>query len=384
MLVLTTSRADFGIYRSVLRAIEAHDDLSLGLAVTGMHLKPEFGNTIDEVKASGFPIDDVFECLGDEDDAVGTARDMGMATQNMGAALAETNADILMVLGDRFEMAACALAAVPFLLPIVHLHGGEETEGAIDNVFRHALTKLSHLHCCATELAASRIRQMGEPDSHILVSGAPALDSIADIPRLSREELDEKFGLPKDRDFALITYHPETMDGTDDADNLQNIIKALEKEKLFMLFTAANADSGGAKINAQINAYVKGNADDALMVLHMGAAGYYSAMANANFMIGNTSSGILEAASVACPVINIGDRQKGRERSGNTLDVKGDLPDIEAAMDKISSPAFQSAMHSLTNVYGNGNAAGKIADFIVEFLGSSGSLQKSFQLREST
>jgi len=375
--VLTTSRADFSIYQSVLRALDTHADITPSLIVTGMHMSKAFGYTFNEVKNSGWPIAASFECLFDGDRAEDIGKSMGQATSGMAKALESVQTDLLIVLGDRFEMAAAALAAVPRGLPICHLHGGEETEGAMDNVLRHMLTKLSHLHCCATELAASRIIQMGEPKNRVIVSGAPALDNIAAVPRLSRAELAAQFGLPETDDFALITYHPVTLDLDATELEIEALFTVIKETGLKCVFTAANADTAGRALNAKIESFVS-ETEGQMLIGHMGAKGYYSAMEHAAMMIGNSSSGVLEAASFGLPVVNIGDRQKGREVSPNLIQATGKVQDLKEAVKKAKDKDFKALCEQRLNVYGDGHAAGKIANAVAEFLQSGHGPQKSF------
>ena len=379
VVVLTTSRADFSIYQSVLRELDAHPDIAPTLLVTGMHMSEDFGYTFKHVQSSGWPIAASFECLAEGDSAADIGKSMGQATIGAAKALAMIEADMLIVLGDRFEMAAAALAAVPRGLPICHLHGGEETEGAMDNVLRHMLTKLSHLHCCATELAARRVRQMGETSAHVFVTGAPALDNIATLPRLSRAELAKEFGLPEADDFALITYHPVTLDLDATAREIEALFSAIKDMGLRGVFTAANADTAGRALNAKIKEFTA-NTEGQILIGHMGAKGYYSAMEHAVMMIGNSSSGILEAASFGLPVINIGDRQKGREISANVLAVPGEPAALKAAIKTATSADFRTLCAKGANIYGDGQAAPKIVAAIADFLDSKSGPRKAFRL----
>ena len=375
--VLTTSRADFSIYQAVLRALGAHPDIQPSLLVTGMHMSKDFGYTFTEVEKSGWPIAASFECLAAGDTAKDIGLSMGQAVQGMAAALDTIHVDMLMVLGDRFEMAAAALAAVPRGLPICHLHGGEETEGAMDNVLRHMLTKISHLHCCATELAASRIRQMGEPPERVIVSGAPALDNIAAVPRLSRAELSQQFGLPESGNFALITYHPVTLDLAATETEIQALFDVIKETGIHCVFTAANADTAGRALNTKIEKFVSGT-EGQMLIGHMGAKGYYSAMEHAAMMIGNSSSGILEAASFGLPVVNIGDRQKGREVSENVITSMGAAQDLKAAITQARTSEFKVVCAKKHNVYGDGHAADKIAVAVSAFLNAGHGPRKAF------
>lgn len=377
VVVLTTSRADFSIYQPVLRALDANPDIAPSLLVTGMHMSKAFGYTLTEVEKSGWTIAASFPCLAEGDSAEDIGVSMGQATEGTAKALAEIEPDMLVVLGDRFEMAAATLAAVPRGLPICHLHGGEETEGAMDNVLRHMLTKLSHLHCCSTELAASRIRQMGEAPERVIVSGAPALDNIAAVPRLSRAELAAQFGLPKSGDFALITYHPVTLDLDATDREIDALFAVIKETSLNCVFTAANADTAGPALNAKIEKFVS-ETPGQMLIGHMGAKGYYSAMEEAVMMIGNSSSGILEAASFGLPVVNIGDRQKGREVSPNLIQTEGTADALKAAIVKAKSVDFRTQCASRDNVYGDGKAADKIVTAIADFLNAGHGPRKSF------
>ena len=377
VVVLTTSRADFSIYQPVLRALEAHPDIAPSLLVTGMHMSEAFGYTFTEVEKSGWPIAANFPCLVDGDEAKDIGVSMGRATEAMATALAEIDTDLLVVLGDRFEMAAAALAAVPRGLPICHLHGGEETEGAMDNVLRHMLTKISHLHCCATELAASRIRQMGEAPERVIVSGAPALDNIAAVPRLSRAELASQFGLPESGAFALITYHPVTLDLAATETEIAALFEVIKETGIHCVFTAANADTAGRALNTKIENFVA-ETEGQMLIGHMGAKGYYSAMEHAVMMIGNSSSGVLEAASFGLPVINIGDRQKGRETSANLIQTDGTVEALKDAIEKARSDDFRAQSAERENVYGDGNAADKIVTAISNFLETGQGPRKAF------
>ena len=377
IVVLTTSRADFSIYQPVLRALDVHPDISPSLLVTGMHMSKDFGYTFTEVEKSGWPIAANFACLSEGDRAKDIGISMGQAAQGAAEALDNIEADMLIVLGDRFEMAAAALAAVPRGLPICHLHGGEETEGAMDNVLRHMLTKLSHLHCCATELASSRIRQMGEMPERVIISGAPALDNIAAVPRLSRMELAAQFELPESGDFALITYHPVTLDLEATDTEIDALFDVIKETGLRCVFTAANADTAGRALNAKIEKFVS-QTNGQMLIGHMGAKGYYSAMEHAAMMIGNSSSGILEAASFGLPVINIGDRQKGREISSNVIQTQGNIDALKASLLKAQSAEFKTLCAERENVYGDGKAAEKIVNAVAGFLENGFGPRKSF------
>jgi UDP-hydrolysing UDP-N-acetyl-D-glucosamine 2-epimerase len=377
--VVTTSRADFGIYRSVLAALAADAALDYGLYVSGMHLSPEFGMTATLVRQSGHPVWDSLEALVSADSDVGTAKSMGLTTLAFADSLGRTRPDLLLVLGDRFEMHAAALAAVPLGIPIAHIHGGEETEGAIDNALRHSLTKLSSLHFPATELSARRIRAMGEPAGRVIVAGAPALDGISGLKRLGRAELAARFGLPAEGGYVLATYHPVTLNRDAGMAELDALWAALKDGPEPVVFTLANADASGRAVNARLE-QIAASSDRVTVVGTMGAEGYFSAMAEASLMAGNSSSGIIEAASFGLPVVNIGDRQKGRERSANVIDAAGTEAAIRAAFETARSDRFRQTARKAVNVYGRGDAGVRIVRGIADFLSAGGSARKGFVL----
>jgi UDP-hydrolysing UDP-N-acetyl-D-glucosamine 2-epimerase len=383
VLVLTTSRADFGIYAPVLKAMAAQDRLDPALVVTGMHMSSAFGLTVEEVRRSGWPVAAEFPCLAPGDAPADIATGMGQALSGMSAVLAGQDWDALMVLGDRFEMVSAAMAAVPFARPIVHLHGGEETEGAIDNVLRHALSKVASLHFCATPLARRRLIQMGEDPGRVVLSGAPAIDSILALPRLPRAELHARFAIPEQGDYLLVTYHPVTLDLEATRRETDALFAALDALALPTVFTAANADTAGLALNARIREYVAAR-PWAILCGHFGAQAYYSAMEQASVMIGNSSSGIIEAASLGLGVVNIGDRQKGRERSANLIDCPGDTGAVLAAVERIRSHDFRQSLASRANIYGDGRASPRIAAALADFLDAGGGVSKRFVLMEGT
>lgn len=362
--VITTSRADYGIYSPILKRLRAADDLSYGLYVTGTHLSKEHGHTVERIEADGHPILARAAIIQDGDSAQDIARAMGATTQKFADIFADATPDLLLVLGDRYEMLAAALAAVPFNIPIAHIHGGEVSEGAIDDVFRHSLTKISHLHFAATALSAQRIIQMGEDPSRVIVSGAPALDHLNEIDFMDRSDLQTRFDIPADQPYMVCTYHPVTTE-TDQVDaQISSLLSAIQESGIFTIFTAANADTFGQKINNAIQSFVSENTEKSAFVETMGPRGYFSAIKNAAAVIGNSSSGIIEAASFKTPVINIGNRQKGREQSDNILNCNNETVEILSAIQEVQSDVFLQRAQAADNIYGQGNVADKIIDTI--------------------
>jgi len=378
VIVVTTSRADYGIYTSVLERFEAEPKIDLSLIVGGTHLSPDFGMTVNVIENDGFQIAAKVDCVPIDDQDISIAETMGQAVTGFAKALNVLRPDMLIVLGDRYEMHSAALAALPLRIPVAHIHGGEETEGAMDNSLRHSITKLSHLHLCSTALAASRVMAMGEDAQCVSVSGAPALDSILACEPLSRAEWAKSLGVP-DRDFLLLTYHPVTLTPEKTLDDFDAVWRAVKAFDGMCVITLSNADTCGRQLNDRLTQLAHDN-DDVFLVNSMGALRYYSAMHHAKMMVGNSSSGIIEAASFGLPVINIGDRQKGREISPNVLQVPTDTSAIQSAMKEAQTPLFQKVCAKRVNVYGDGHAAAHIVAAVLEFLQSERGVRKHFSL----
>lgn len=355
--VVTVGRSDYGIYLPLLRRIQADPDLDLRLIVSGMHLSPEFGRTIETIQEDGFEIFDQVEMLLSSDSPEGTSKSMGLGTIGFAQAYTRSRPDVLVVLGDRFEMHAAVLAALPFKIPIAHIHGGEVTQGAIDESLRHSITKLSHLHFVSTNEYAQRVIQLGEEPWRVFVSGAPSLDNLKDLTLLDRDELSFRFQLQKlDIPFLLVTYHPVTLEFEQTEWQFAELLAALDEFDMPVIFTAPNADTRGHKIRSMITDYLKDHRS-AQMVENFGTQAYFSIMAEAAAMVGNSSSGIIEAASFHLPVLNIGTRQQGRVRGENVIDVNYAREHVIAGLRKALTPEFHSKIQNMSNPYGTGNAS---------------------------
>ncbi|NQW22646.1 MAG: UDP-N-acetylglucosamine 2-epimerase (hydrolyzing) [SAR202 cluster bacterium] len=359
--VITTSRADYGIYLPILRKIQADPELELHLMVTGMHLSPEFGSTVTTIEGDGFEIGERVEMLLSSDTPEGIAKSMGLGTIGFAQAYARFRPDILVVLGDRFEMHAAALAALPFKIPVAHIHGGELTQGAMDDALRHSITKLSHLHFAATEDSRTRLLQMGEEPWRVVVSGAPSLDNLHSIKLLDRRDLEDKFDLHLDSNPLLVTYHPVTLEHADTAWQVKELLEALPEFNLPVVFTAPNADTNGRVITRMIEEFLGSN-PTAQMVKNFGTQGYFSLMEYAAAMVGNSSSGIIEAPSLRLPVVNIGTRQQGRMRGKNVIDVGYGRNEIIEGIKKAIAPEFRENFCGLPNPYGDGHASARIVN----------------------
>ncbi len=357
--VVTVARSDYGIYRPILRRIQSDPELRLRLFVSGMHLSPEFGLTVRAIEADGFEIGERIEMLLSSDTPEGVAKSMGLGLLGFAQALARTPPDILVVLGDRFEMFAAAAAALPFNIPLAHIHGGESTEGAIDESLRHALTKMSHLHFATTKLYARRIVQMGEEPWRVVVSGAPSLDNLSEVEWLSVPQLKELHGIDLAGPTLLATYHPVTLEPERTQADLGELLAALEAADQPVIFTYPNADAQGRLIIEGIREFAARHSR-AQVAVNLGTAAYFSAMRYAAAMVGNSSSGIIEAASFKLPVVNIGQRQRGRLQGRNVIQVDPSRQAILEGIRRASSAEFRRSLDDLVNPYGDGHAAERI------------------------
>jgi UDP-hydrolysing UDP-N-acetyl-D-glucosamine 2-epimerase len=357
--VVTTARSDYGIYRPVLQRLQADADVQLKLFVSGMHLAPEFGLTVKAIEADGYPIAERVEMLLASDSPEGIAKSIGLGVIGFAQAFARCRPDILVVLGDRFEMYAAALAALSFTMPIAHIHGGEVTQGAIDEGLRHSMTKLSHLHFVATQAYARRVRQLGEEPWRVIVSGAPALDNVGTLELYGRDELSARYGVPLQPAPLLVTFHPTTLEHDQAEWQVIELLAALHDAALPVIFTQANADTGGRMIQQKISEFVKAQAK-AWAVDNLGTRGYFSWMKVAAAMVGNSSSGLIEAPSFELPVVNIGLRQAGRVRAANVIDVGTDRAAIVDGIRRAVQPEFRAGLRGLINPYGDGTAAERI------------------------
>ncbi len=367
ILAITGTRADFGIYVPVFRAIEAHPDLQLEVAAVGMHLKKEFGLTIDDVRQGGFTIVAEIDTLSLEDTKEAMVEFVGKTTIECGRLFAERKPDIVLVLGDRGEQLAAAVAATYLNIPVTQLHAGERS-GSVDDPVRHAISQLASIHFTATEEYADNVRHMlGEEAKHVHCTGAPALDTIASMTVTPKEELLAQAGFETGKPLLLFVQHPDTTDLLTPAEQLISSLNALDSLDANIMIFATNADAGGLKMNTMLQAFAqkKKNAQFVPSVSH---PQYLSWMAAADALVGNSSSGIIEAASFHLPVVNIGDRQHGRTRSGNVLDVPYDTQQIQAAIERVlSDDSVCKKLKSCTNLYGDGKAGGRITDILSQF-----------------
>lgn len=363
--VVTVARSDYGIYRPVLRRIQADPDLRLLLFAGGMHLSPEFGLTVQVIEQDGFEIAERVEMLLSSDTPEGIAKSTGLGVIGFAQAYARQRPDILLVLGDRFDMYAAVVAALPFKIPLAHIAGGESTEGLIDEPIRHSITKMSHLHFPSTEFYARRIVQMGEEPWRVTVSGAPGLDNLGQIRLLSLQQLKEQFNVDLSEPALLVTFHPVTLEYENTGSHVTELLAALKKTGLRLIFTYPNADTHGRIIIDMIDRFVS-EYPRASAVVNLGTQAYFSVMSHAAAMVGNSSSGIIEAASFSLPVVNIGSRQRGRVHDRNVIDTGYSRDEISKAIGQALSPGFRRSLAGLVNPYGDGHAAERIMPVLKE------------------
>ncbi len=374
---VTVARSDYGIYTPVWDAIQSHPDLELKIFAAAAHLSPDFGMTVNQIRSDGYPVTEEVEMLLAGDSPRSVAMSSGLGTINFAQAFERHHLDVLVLLGDRFEMHAAAVAAVPFLIPIAHIHGGEETTGAIDNVYRHSITKLSHLHFASTQDHAQRIIQMGEEPRRVTVSGAPALDRILHRDPPPFPELRMKVDPALVPGYLLATFHPVTTEYEHARHQADDFLHALQEHGHPVLITMPNADTGGRAVREAISAVSK-SWPELYAVENLGPDLYLTAMKNAFAMVGNSSSGIIEAASFGLPVVNVGNRQEGRARSGNTVDCPTVKSEILDALALATSESFLAKSQSAGNIYGDGQAAERIVTVLSKIEWSTDLIKKAF------
>jgi GDP/UDP-N,N'-diacetylbacillosamine 2-epimerase (hydrolysing) len=360
--IVTGTRAEYGLLTPLIKLIKQDPDLELQLIVTGMHLSPEFGMTIAEIDADGTPISDEIEILLSSDSGYGTAKSVGLATLGFADSYRRLRPDLVVVLGDRSEILAAATVALLIGIPVAHIHGGERTEGAIDESMRHAITKMSRLHFVATDEYARRVKQLGEAPECVFHVGAIGLDRIEKRQLMSKSELAARLCLPDDKPWCAVTYHPVTLERDLNSQHLQQMLNAIRAYPgVCFIFTKANADASGRMINSMIAAAV---ADSHHMVLFdsLGSSIYLSVMAASKFVMGNSSSGIIEAPFLRIPSIDVGTRQQGRVRCASVVHVAPDCTQIKQAIERCL--AKTNVEEFVYNPYYVGGAAQKILDVI--------------------
>ncbi|KPA96667.1 UDP-N-acetylglucosamine 2-epimerase [Pseudomonas asplenii] len=374
--VFTGSRAEYGLLYWLMKDIQSSLCLQLQVIVSGMHLSPEFGDTWTQLEADGFNIDAKVEMLLSSDTPVGVVKSMGVGTLGFADALARLCPDMLVVLGDRFEVLAVVQAALILGIPIAHLHGGEITEGAYDDAIRHAVTKMSNLHFVAAEPYRRRVIQMGESPDRVFNVGAVGNDHLRRSPKMSLDSLRDSLGFALRAPYMVVTYHPVTLLDEDPQESFNALLEALDKfPEQQIILTYPNADNGGRSIIPLLEAYAQRQPKRVLAISSLGFRRYLSAISTASAVVGNSSSGIIEVPAFGIPTVNIGVRQKGRLAADSVIHCKPDSESIEKAISKALSTDFSNSCKETTNPYGQGSAAEKIVKALE---GYDGALNKTF------
>lgn len=364
--VVTGTRAEFGLLRWLMQDIAGCDDLELQVIATGMHLSPEFGMTVREVEAAGFVVDARVEMLLSADTATGVTKSMGLGLIGFADALERLRPDLLLVLGDRFEIWAAATAALIAGVPIAHLHGGETTEGAFDEAIRHTITKMAHLHFVGAEPYRRRVIQLGEQPDRVFLVGGLGVDAIRRVPLLDRASLESALNLTLGQRNLLVTFHPVTLEAGRSARQMAELLAALhDLGDTRLIFTLPNADTGGRELMAMVESFVTAH-PNARAYASLGQQRYLSCLQFVDGVVGNSSSGLAEAPSFGIGTVNIGDRQRGRLSASSVIDCEPEQNSIRQALNRLYDPAFRATLPNTINPYGDGGASLKIVQVLRE------------------
>lgn len=363
----TGTRAEYGLLYWALRALDEHPDVDLQLIVAGSHLSAQHGHTIDAIRDDGFTIGATVDMLLSSDTPRGVTTSAGVAMIGLGEALERLAPDLLVLVGDRYEALAAGFAAAVARVPIAHLHGGEVTEGAIDEQFRHALTKLAHVHLVAAPEFASRVTQMGEPSERVHVVGAPGLDHVKRLDLLDRGALEQELDLPLGTPTFLVTYHPVTAGEDDSLPGFDALTAALDRfPDATVICTAPNADAGGGALREALETYARIRREGSVGVYaSLGQLRYLSAVAHADVVVGNSSSGLIEVPALGTPTVNIGSRQGGRLRGATVIDVPATADAIADGIARALDPEFQRVAAAEGSPYGDGQSAERIVEVLL-------------------
>ena len=365
--VITGSRAEYGLLKPTLRRLVDDGETELQLVVTGSHLSPYHGMTKREIEADGFPIAEQVELLQASETSVGTAKAVGLGVISFAESLQRIRPDRVLLLGDRFEILAAAQAAFFLGIPVAHLHGGEVTTGAFDDGIRHAVTKLSHLHLVAAERYAQRVRQLGEDPSRVVLVGAPALETIGEEAMASEDCLRKHCDLSLEGLVLLVTYHPETLGEVNPVQAQGEMLAALERfPEAQVVFTEPNADPGGAPLLPPLRSFVEVHKERCRLFSSLGQARYLRLLQMASVVLGNSSSGIIEAPSLGTPTVNIGGRQEGRLRAPSVLDCDPTRESVEAALRTALGADFQKEAAKKVSPYAGGEVSERIVRALKE------------------
>lgn len=364
--VVTSARAEYGLLYWLLKEIEADSELELQLIATGMHLSPEFGLTYKEIEKE-FKIDKKIEILGSSHSKLDICTEMAKVYEKFAPAFSELKPDILVLLGDRYEIFGIAGVASIMQIPIAHIHGGETTQGAFDEAFRHSITKMSHIHFAATREYANRIIQLGEEPSRVFNVGGPGIENIKKLNLLNKDEFEKSINFKLAKKNILITFHPVTLENSSAKKQFSELLKAIDELKdTNFIFTKANSDIDGDVINKMIDEYISKNSQKAVAFASLGQLRYLSAIKFVDIVLGNSSSGLSEVPSFKKATINIGDRQKGRTRASGVIDVRPAKEEILAAIKRVYSKEFEQVLKNTINPYDGGNSSKKMVKILKE------------------
>ncbi|RHX90882.1 UDP-N-acetylglucosamine 2-epimerase [Leptospira stimsonii] len=362
--VVTGTRAEYGLLRLLIKKIQDSKHLELQLVVTGMHLSPEFGSTYQEIESDGFSIDKKVEMLMSADTSSSISKSIGLGMIGFADVWRDLEPDLIILLGDRYEIFAAASSAMVSKIPIAHIHGGEKTEGAFDESIRHCITKMSHLHFVATEEYRKRVIQLGESPEHVFNVGGFGVDAIRSLKLMTRSELETSLNYKFGEKNLLVTFHPVTLEKSSSKVQMKELLDALkERSDVHYIFTMPNADTDSSVIFTMIEEFVNSNSN-AVSFSSLGQLRYFSTLAQVDGVVGNSSSGILEAPTFLKGTVNIGDRQKGRLRAESVIDCEPEKKSILSAISRLYSQNFQNQLESIVNPYGLGGASDRMIQIL--------------------
>lgn len=377
--VVTATRAEYGLLKPLIFKLKEDKDINLKVVVTGMHLSPEFGFTYKEIMNDNIEIDERIEILMSSDTNVGVCKSMAMAIISFSEYFNRIKPDMLVILGDRYEMFSIASVATVLNIPIAHLHGGEITEGLYDDAFRHSITKMSYIHFTSCEEYRKRVIQLGEKPDRVFNVGAIGLDIIKNIKLLSLNELEESIDFKLDKKFGIVTFHPVTLENGTAEKQCNELLRALDNfNNMKFIITKANSDTDGRIINKLIEEYASRNKERILVVSSLGQLRYLSAMKYSSVIIGNSSSGIIETPSFKVPTVNIGSRQKGRIKARSVIDCEVKKDEIILAINKALDLKFLQSIKDIENPYGDGESSEKIIVNLKKCINNRIDLKKEF------
>lgn len=377
--VITSTRAEYGLLKPIMSKIKQTYGLQLQLIVTGMHLSPEFGLTSHEISEDGYRIDEKVEVLLSSDTPIGISKSMGLVMISFSEVYERLKPDMILVLGDRYEIFAAVSAAFIAKIPVAHMHGGETTEGAFDEAFRHCITKMSYIHFTSTSAYRQRVIQLGENPDRVFNVGAIGIESIMNSHLLSKAELEQAMAFQFGKPTVIVTFHPVTLEENTAEVQFRNLLNALDEiQDLKVIFTKANSDTYGRIINKMMDEYGERNKEKVKVFTSMGQLRYLSAMKCVDAVVGNSSSGIIEAPSFHVPTVNIGDRQKGRICADTVIHCKPTKKDIVEGLRKAFSKDFKDKIKDINNPYGDGNVSDKVTRIIHNVLLGEINMKKVF------